>query len=106
VGRFNEQVWGDSDERRYGYNGLFGSYTFTGASPCTGSFSDVDYSFILPTNWWDRISSFRSYNVCWVDHHYWSNFGSPHSGYFPSQSTMPVVGGINYDNNARAIRWT
>ncbi|WP_020523730.1 hypothetical protein [Catelliglobosispora koreensis] len=88
------------------------SLTFTGATQCTASFGDVDYSYSLPSAYWDQISSYRTY-FCYVDHHFWSTFGTPNTGfYFCSPAgawcTIPAMqpGNIAGNNNTRSLRWT
>lgn len=90
----------------------YAGWTLTVAGPaaCTPSFDDVDYSVDLPSPIWDQISSFKTYNICWADHFYLSNFAGYHTGYQPGQPTMPPMslGGtsVSGDNNARSIAWT
>lgn len=91
------------DDANYGPGS---SLTFFGTATCTGPTTDVDYEVDLPSNWWDRISSFQTFNVCWAKHYYLQAYGGASTSYQPSQTTMPIVGGINFNNNARSIRWS
>jgi hypothetical protein len=92
------------DLANYGSGGS--SLTFFGSAPCTVTTGDIDYQVDLPTTWWDRISSFQTFNVCWAKHYYLQGYGGTSTPYQPSQQTMPIVNGINFDNNARSIRWS
>lgn len=82
---------------------------YVGPAPCTASTADTDYQLgVLAAGWNDRISSFLNFNNCYTKHYYWENFIEPPTAtpYQNDQSAMPIVGGFNYDNNTRSIRWS
>lgn len=90
------------------YGGI--SLIFTGTAPCSTSRGNVDYQYTIPSTsfWRDRISSFQTFPnaVCWVDHFYNYNYGLPHTGYKSSRTSLPIVGGFNFNNNTRSLRWS
>lgn len=72
----------------YEHIGLGGrSRLFYADAPCTTTTDDADWGFadLRRTDFNDTISSFLTYNNCWVDHyeHIW--YGGDHTGYQPSQ---------------------
>lgn len=91
------------DDANYGPGA---SLTFYGTVACTGPTTDVDYQISLPTNWYDRISSYQTFNNCYANHYYLQNYGGQATGYSGGLAVMPTVGGINFNNNARSIRWS
>ncbi|MGJ6960497.1 hypothetical protein ACSDR0_01195 [Streptosporangium sp. G11] len=82
------------------------SYTFRGSRRCTTPTTDIDYSLNLPRHWWDRISSFRNYNNCFTNHYAFSGFVPPSTGYLNDRAVMPIIGGRNFNDDARSIRWS
>ena len=82
---------------------------FVGGLACTTTTLDTDYQVgVLPAGWNDRISSFLNFNNCFTKHYFWENFIEPPTAtpYQDDQPVMPIVNGVNYDNNTRSIRWS
>lgn len=86
------------------------SYTFRRTRNCTGTTTDVDYSFELPRRWWDRISSFKNYANCHTNHYALSGFRGSETGYLNDRSVMPTIDRLrryhNFNDDTRSIRWS
>ena len=86
------------------------SLIFTGTGPCTLTTTDIDFVYDLPPVYWDQISSFQNFNVCDTDHYLGQGFTGLHTGFFPSQATMPFIRVVNVfvasDNATRSLTWS
>ncbi|WP_412537755.1 hypothetical protein R8Z50_17985 [Longispora sp. K20-0274] len=92
------------DAVNYGGN----SFSVFRGSPCSGPVNDVDKQIgnLDVIGWNDKISSFRTYNNCLATHYYLTDYQGTHFGYWSSQASMPVIDGINMNDNTRSIRWS
>lgn len=67
-----------------------GSRLFYGDRACTTTTSDAEWGFadLSSTGFNDVISSFVTYNNCWVDHYEHSGYAGAHTGYQPTQHSI------------------
>ncbi|MEU5881204.1 hypothetical protein [Spirillospora sp. NPDC047279] len=85
------------------YQTTEGSITYVGPSGCDSDGSVEWQRSNLGDAWNDRISSFRGYNGCQVNHFQHANFEGARTGPLGSSFAMSEIGGVN--NQASSIRW-
>jgi hypothetical protein len=85
------------------YNSQAGSRTYTAARGCVNNGAADWVLSWIGDDWNDRISSFRGYNTCEVDHFQHADFGTPHTGWVTQTPSMMDHTGLN--NLTSSIKW-